>query len=129
MQTLTQDPGFDSGNFDTVAFDNFEIDEDGLAVSAGLDTNISSPFTDLALGTRPEDINIDGAGSFDTYNPHVPEELIPVEYMIHLTWKFIHMQMIMKKMAMHLTLNTQVIQILTGTLTDFSYGDPNKECR
>ena len=31
-------PGFDSSNFDNVAFDAIEIDEDGLEVPSGIDT-------------------------------------------------------------------------------------------
>ena len=122
-----QDPGFDSGNFDTVAFDNFEIDEDGLAVLAGLDTNISSLFTDLALGTRPEDINIDGAGFVDTYNSHAPEELIPGRVYDTLDMEvYTHASHDYEKDG-----NAPVIKYTsytdpTGTLTDFSYGDATK---
>ena len=43
----------------------------------GLDTNISSQFTDNLLGTRPEDITIDGGKFIDVYNSHAPEELVP----------------------------------------------------
>lgn len=46
---------------------------DGLDV----DTNIQSLFTDLELGTRPEDINIVGGAFVDTFNSHAPEELLP----------------------------------------------------
>jgi hypothetical protein len=42
-----------------------------------LDTTISSSYLDSALGTRPEDININGGAYVDTYNSHAPEELIP----------------------------------------------------
>ncbi|MBL96204.1 MAG: hypothetical protein CMF52_00145, partial [Legionellales bacterium] len=93
-----QDPGFDSANFDTIAFDNFEIDSDGLAVLAGLDTIFRGTdfgdtalgglyvedgygalgyFPELNLGVKPESIVLDGAGFVDTYNSHAPEELIP----------------------------------------------------
>ena len=41
------------------------------------DTVIRSSFTDLALGTRPQDINIDGGEFVDTFVSHAPEELIP----------------------------------------------------
>lgn len=119
-----QNPGFDSSNFDTVAFDNFEIDNDGLAVLAGLDTNISSLFTDLELGTRPEDINIDGAGFVDTYNSHAPEELIPGRVYDTLDMEvYTHVSHDYEKDG-----NAPVIKYTshtdsTGTLTDFSYGD------
>lgn len=42
-----------------------------------LDSNIYSKYNDLALGTRPEDINIVGGAYVDTYSSHAPEELIP----------------------------------------------------
>jgi len=42
-----------------------------------LDSNIYSQYTDTALGTRPEDINIAGGAYVDTYSSHAPEELIP----------------------------------------------------
>lgn len=42
-----------------------------------LDSNIYSKYLDTALGTRPEDINIEGGAYVDTYNSHAPEELVP----------------------------------------------------
>ena len=42
-----------------------------------MDTSISSTFIDTSLGTRPEDINIDGGGFVDTFSSHAPEELLP----------------------------------------------------
>ena len=74
------EPGFDQGNFDTIGYDDFDIDTDGLTVLSGtssLDTIIRGTFADLALGTRPEDINIDGGKFVDVYNSHAPEEVIP----------------------------------------------------
>jgi hypothetical protein len=44
---------------------------------AYLDTNIQSFYRDSALGTRAEDINVDGGGYYDVYSSHAPEELIP----------------------------------------------------
>ena len=38
---------------------------------------MSSTFTDLALGTAPEDINIDGGLFVDTHSSHAPEEVVP----------------------------------------------------
>ena len=93
-----QNPGFDSSNFDVIGFDNFEIDEEGLAVLAGVDTifrgtefandAIGSEYlqsgyvvpgyiSQVSLGLDPESIIIDGSGFVDTYNSHAPEELIP----------------------------------------------------
>jgi len=42
-----------------------------------LDTAIQSSYTDTALGTRPNDINVDGGRYYDTYSSHAPEELVP----------------------------------------------------
>lgn len=78
--SFSDEPGYDSGNFDTVQFDSFEIDTDGLTVLGGgslLDSKIESLFTDLSLGQRPEDIDIDGGAFVDTNNSHAPEELVP----------------------------------------------------
>ena len=75
-----REPGFDDASFDNLGFDDFEIDINGLTVLGGsnaLDTTISSVFTDAALGTRPEDINIDGGGFVDIYASHAPEEVVP----------------------------------------------------
>jgi hypothetical protein len=42
-----------------------------------IDTQIESYFADVALGTRPEDIDIVGGGFVDIYSSHAPEELLP----------------------------------------------------
>jgi hypothetical protein len=42
-----------------------------------LDTVIQSRYVDTGLGTRPEDINIDGGAYIDYYSSHAPEELLP----------------------------------------------------
>jgi hypothetical protein len=41
------------------------------------DTFISSEFTDTALGTRPEDINIVGGAYVDEFSSFAPQELLP----------------------------------------------------
>ena len=41
------------------------------------DTVIQSDFIDTELGTRPEDIIVDGSGFVDEYSSYAPEELIP----------------------------------------------------
>ena len=65
--------------FDSMIFDAFDIDEDGNPVLSedNFDSAIRSFYTDSALGTRPEDINIDGGAYVDTYSSHAPEELVP----------------------------------------------------
>ena len=44
---------------------------------AKVDSTIQSSYLDSALGTRPEDINIDGGEYVGIYSSHAPEELIP----------------------------------------------------
>src|SRR6056300_1560727 len=122
-----QDPGFDSGYFDVVAFDNFEIDSDGLAVLAGLDTTITSLFTDLALGTRPEDINIDGAGFVDTYNSHAPEELVPGRVYDTLDMEvYTHASHDYEKDGNAPEIRYTSFTDDTASKVDFQYGDPTK---
>lgn len=42
-----------------------------------IDSVIQSRYVDTALGTRPEDINVDGGAYIDYYSSHAPEELLP----------------------------------------------------
>ena len=42
-----------------------------------LDTQITSDYTDSVLGTRPEDITINGGKYIDTFSSHAPQELVP----------------------------------------------------
>ena len=124
---FNQNPGFDSSNFDTFAFDNFEIDDDGLAVLAGLDTNISSLFTDLELGTRPEDINIDGAGFVDTYNSHAPEELVPGRVYDTLDMEvYTHASHDYEKDGNAPEIKYTSFTDTSASIVDFQYGDPTK---
>lgn len=50
--------------------------DDATAVNR-YDTTITSDYTDISLGYRPEDINIDGGAYVDAYSSHAPEELLP----------------------------------------------------
>lgn len=76
---FTDSGGFDSSGFDNTVFDSLTLNEDGTYVidDAILDTTITSDYTDLTLGTRPEDIIVDGGEYVDTYSSHAPEELLP----------------------------------------------------
>ena len=122
-----QDPGFDSGNFDVVAFDNFEIDSDGLAVLAGLDTTVTSLFTDLELGTRPEDINIDGAGFVDTYSSHAPEELVPGRVYDTLDMEvYTHASNDFEKDGNAMEVRYVSFTDTTGAVTEFQWGRTDK---
>jgi hypothetical protein len=74
-----QNPGYDSGVVFGTMFDPVDYDADGSPTlsSSMVDTNIQSRYTDTLLGTRPEDITVDGGKYIDIYNSHAPEELIP----------------------------------------------------
>lgn len=49
-----------------------------------MDSSIQSAYLDTDLGTRPEDINIDGGSYYDTFSSHAPEELVPGQTFDHL---------------------------------------------
>lgn len=64
------------------SFNNTQEMENGSDGSEQLSTDvldevITSVYRDIALGTRPEDIDIQGGAYVDTYSSHSPEELIP----------------------------------------------------
>jgi hypothetical protein len=65
--------------FDTGDYDNIDYDEDGNPILSenSIDTIIRSEYLDTALGTRAEDIDVDGSAYVDTYSSHAPEELVP----------------------------------------------------
>jgi hypothetical protein len=52
-----------------------------------LDSSIQSAYLDTELGTRPEDINVDGGAYYDTFSSHAPEELIPGQVFDHLNMR------------------------------------------
>jgi hypothetical protein len=52
-----------------------------------LDSSIQSAYMDSALGTRAEDINVDGGAYYDTFSSHAPEELVPGQTFDHLDIK------------------------------------------
>ena len=65
--------------YDSTVFDAVEYDEDGneMLSQNAVDTIIRSTYTDTALGSRPEDINVDGGAYVDRWSSHAPEELVP----------------------------------------------------
>lgn len=65
--------------YDSLGFDTVEYTEDGIPLVSqnALDTVIKSSYTDSSLGTRAEDINVDGGEYVDRYSSHAPEELVP----------------------------------------------------
>ena len=74
-----QNSGFDVGNFDINPFDNYFIGPEGFVTydPAILDTEYSSSYLDIYLGTRPTDINVSGGAYISPYSSHAPEELVP----------------------------------------------------
>jgi len=68
---FTDAGGFDIGNFDSSAFDALQIDADGTYIISEtiLDTTITSDYTDTSLGTKPEDILVDGG-------PYISEQVL-----------------------------------------------------
>lgn len=143
-----QNPGFDSSNFDNVAFDNFEIDEEGLAVLAGVDTKFrGTDFGDetvgdqytvngyvvdgyiqqINLGIDPESIVIDGSGFVDTYNSHAPEELIPGRVYDTLDMEvYTHASNDYEGDGNSPDIRHTAFTDASGTVRDFQYGNPAK---
>jgi hypothetical protein len=72
-------PNGTADQFDNGLFDQVQYDSDGTPMvdDAAVDTLIRSSYTDLAIGTRPEDINVVGGAYVDTYSSHAPEEMVP----------------------------------------------------
>ena len=72
-------PGFDIGASFGSVFDQVDYDTDGVPLlSSGIiDSIIQSNYTDNALGTRPEDIIVDGGAFVDRFSSHAPEEMVP----------------------------------------------------
>ena len=77
--TYNQNTGFDVGNFDINPFDNFFVSPGGFITydPSILDTEYSSSYLDIYLGTRPTDINVSGGAYISPYSSHAPEELVP----------------------------------------------------
>jgi hypothetical protein len=76
---FTSNTGFDLDPFDNLVFDNFAISATGYPTYSDviIDSIIESSYTDIFLGTRPSDVNIDGGGYVDIYSSYAPEELVP----------------------------------------------------
>ena len=62
---------------DVLSYGTANVSITNLYIDDLLDSNIVSFYTDTAIGTRPEDINIVGGFYLDGYNSHAPEELVP----------------------------------------------------
>jgi hypothetical protein len=65
--------------FDDTAYDPVVYSRDGAALlsSSTVDVAHSSLYTNILLGTNPEDITPDGGSYIDRYHSRAPEELVP----------------------------------------------------
>jgi hypothetical protein len=70
---------FSSWTVEAVEIDEFEIDREGAEQPdlRNLDVIYRSQFIDTSLGTRAEDIDVQGGRFVDTAHSHAPEELVP----------------------------------------------------
>lgn len=85
-----------------------------------IDATISSTFLDSALGTRPEDINIDGGAYVDTYSSHAPQELVP-----GILFDSLNMSVFTKVDANTTVLGHRVFHDMTGNVTYTRIADAN----
>lgn len=77
--SFRDEPGYDVGNYDMAAFDQYIIGPEGVAILDPkiLDQTLYSNFLDTTLGTKPADIITAGSGFVDPYSSHAPEETVP----------------------------------------------------
>tara|TARA_R110000782_G_scaffold4059_11_gene14421 strand:- start:13127 stop:25912 length:12786 start_codon:yes stop_codon:yes gene_type:complete len=75
LADFTSGATFGSGNLEIATVPG--LDGKQQLPDSTYDSLIRSTFTDLALGTRASDINIDGGEFVDTFSSHAPEELVP----------------------------------------------------
>ena len=65
--------------YDIASYDAVQYSSDGLALlsTRSVDVAMYSLFSQLSLGTAPEDIITSGGAFVDTFSSHAPEELVP----------------------------------------------------
>jgi hypothetical protein len=65
--------------YDVASYDAVQYSSDGLALlsTRSVDVAMYSLYSQLSLGTAPEDIITDGGSYVDTNHSHAPEELVP----------------------------------------------------
>jgi hypothetical protein len=65
--------------YDVASYDAVQYSSDGLALlsTRSVDVAMYSLYSQLSLGTAPEDIITDGGAYVDTDHSHAPEELVP----------------------------------------------------
>jgi hypothetical protein len=88
--------------------------------SSKIDSTIQSSYLDSALGTRPEDINIDGGAYVDTFSSHAPEELIPGR-----VYDTLSMTVFTKISGNTVTLGHRVFQNMNGQVQYHRIADAN----
>jgi hypothetical protein len=79
-----------------------------------IDSTIQSKYLDTALGTRPEDILIDGGQYYDTFSSHAPEEMLPGR-----VYETLDIQVLQAKTN---GFDTNVFTISNITVQDVGYG-------
>jgi hypothetical protein len=85
-----------------------------------IDSVIQSSYLDSALGTRPEDINIDGGAYVDTFSSHAPEELVPGR-----VYDTLSMTVFTKIAGNTVTLGHRVFQNMNGQVQYYRIADAN----
>ena len=61
---------------DGIEYPGVQVWGDYFTGNATIDTDYQSSFSDIYLGTRPTDINVDGGEFIGPYEGHAPEELV-----------------------------------------------------
>ena len=84
---LSRVSGFDIPDWDS---DGFDLGA-RLTATGEFDMHISSVYSDLALGTRAEDIAWQGGQYVDPYHSHAPQELLPGMMFDTLDLKVVHL--------------------------------------
>jgi len=81
---------------------------------ANYDAVISSTYLDTALGTRPEDIDVDGGAYVDVYSSYAPEELLPGRM-----YDTLEMQVFTANAT---SIDTNVYYVYRATVSNIGYG-------
>lgn len=71
--------GYGLNPYDTNVYDDISYLPDGRPTYAPetIDAMYESSYLDTYLGTRPDDVNVDGGAYIDTWESYAPEELVP----------------------------------------------------
>lgn len=76
---FTMSSGYGLNPYDTTVYDDVSYLPDGRPTYAPetIDAVYEGSYLDTYLGTRPDDVNVDGGAYIDTWNSYAPEELVP----------------------------------------------------